>query len=94
MNKEKSNKEKSFERLTKEQWIEVGKSLLCSCETICAGLQKVKDNEPSVTNTQYDPDVYAANINFAVAAIAYVAEYAADKCLFNAILSKGTDSIQ
>ena len=94
MNKEKSNKEKSFERLTKEQWIEVGKSLLCSCETLCAGLQKVKDNDPSVTNTQYDPDVYAENISFAVLAIAYVAEYAADKCLFNAILSKETDSIQ
>lgn len=94
MNKEKSNKEKSFERLTKEQWIEVAQSLFASCETLCAGLQKVKDANPEVTNTAFDPDVYAANISFAVAAIAYVAEYAADKCLFNAILSKETDSIQ
>ncbi len=88
MNKEKSNKEKSFELLTKEQWIEVAQSLFESCEPLCAGLQKVKDANPSVTNTAFDPDVYAANISFAVAAIAYVAEYAADKCLFGSIETK------
>ena len=79
------NKEESFGKLTKEQWIVVAQSLISSCETLCAGLQKVKDNEPSIKNTQYDPDVYAENISFAVAAIAYVAEYAVDKCLFGSI---------
>ena len=79
------NKEESFGKLTKEQWIVVAQSLISSCETLCAGLQKVKDNDPSVKNTQYDPDVYAENIGFAVAAIAYVAEYAVDKCLFEQI---------
>lgn len=74
-----SNNEESFGRLTKEQWIDVAQSLLESCEPLCAGLQKVKDANPSVTNTAFDPDVYAENISFAVAAIAYVAEYAADK---------------
>lgn len=83
-----SNNEESFVRLTKEQWIEVVQSLLESCEPICAGLQKVKDANPSVTNTAFDPDVYAENISFAVAAIAYVAEYADDKCLFGAIETK------
>lgn len=80
-----SGKEESFGRLTKEQWIEVAQSLICSCEPLCAGLQKVKDANPSVTNTAFDPDVYAENIRFAVAAIAYVSEYAADKCLFGVI---------
>lgn len=83
-----SNNEESFGRLTKEQWIDVAQSLLESCEPLCAGLQKVKDANPSVTNTAFDPDVYAENISFAVAAIAYVAEYAADKCLFGSIETK------
>ena len=85
MKTEMRNKEESFGKLTKEQWIVVAQSLLSSCEALCAGLEKVKDNDPSITNTQYDPDVYAENIGFAVAAIAYVAEYAVDKCLFGSI---------
>lgn len=89
-----SDKEESFGRLTKEQWIDVAQSLFASCETLCAGLQKVKDADPSVTNTAFDPDIYAENISFAVAAIAYVAEYATDKCLFNVIWTKETGSIQ
>lgn len=80
-----SNKEEQFGKLTKEQWIDVAQSLFESLEPLCAGLQKVKDANPSVTNTAFDPDVYAENIRFAVAAIAYVSEYAADKCLFGVI---------
>lgn len=83
-----SNNVESFGRLTKEQWIDVAQSLFESLEPLCAGLQKVKDANPSVTNTAFDPDVYAENISFAVAAIAYVAEYAADKCLFGVIETK------
>lgn len=85
MKTEMRNKEESFGKLTKEQWILVAQSLISSCEALCAGLEKVKDNDQSITNTQYDPDVYAENIGFAVAAIAYVAEYAVDKCLFGSI---------
>lgn len=83
-----SGKEEQFGKLTKEQWVDVAQSLFESLEPLCAGLQKVKDANPSVTNTAFDPDVYAANISFAVAAIAYVAEYAADKCLFGSIETK------
>lgn len=69
-------------KLTKEQWIAVATSFIETAETICCGLQKVKDHDPMIINTSYDPDVYAENVKYAVAAIAYVSEYAADKCFF------------
>ena len=73
---------KSIQTLTPEQWKAVADGLLYVAPTVQKAFkQSMKDN-PELTGTNFDPDVFETNVRAAVSAIFYVAAFDADKCKF------------
>lgn len=73
---------KSVQTLMPEQWQAVADGLLCVAPAVqTAFRQSVKDH-PELIGTDFDPDVFEANVRAAVTAIFYVVAFGTDKCKF------------
>ena len=72
-------------QLTKEQWHTIANELLDAGPLLKAALQDADKNYPDGTEVAkvhpaLDPETFETDIRLACTAIAYVAEFATDKC--------------
>ena len=70
--------------LDREDWMQIMEDLLEIGPYIHASIEEIATKHPETMHmiSAMDPETFEADLRAACAAIAYVAEFAADKCLF------------
>lgn len=72
------------EKLDREDWLQIMQDLLEVGPILKESVKRVCDNIPEAARlyAAMDPETFELDMRAACAAIAYVAEFAADKCRF------------
>ena len=84
--------EKESVALSREDWLQVAQDLMLIGPILQEAIAKAANQYPRAAQEipALDPEVFEADMRAACSAVAYVAEFAADKCRF--IVAKEDDS--